>query len=471
LRALVNGSNVAGMLRNWALAGLVVLFWFSAPVLATEPATSFVLGNGLQVVVLPDHRLPIVTHIVYYRAGSADDPPGQSGIAHFTEHLMFKGTDKYPTGQYDLIVTRAGGTNNAFTSNDKTYYYEQFLKDGLARIMDLDADRMAHMAFQQIEAEHELKVVLAEQRTYDNDPESVLADEAGRALYGAGAYAHPVLGERAEIAGLTLPAALAFHARFYVPANAILVVAGDVMPNEVRALADATYGRLPSSPPGNRPWADTPYACAEGHVEISHSRIALDKLSLYFITPGTARLAAKTEAALQLLAYVLQDQAVSPLWQYIVAETGLASDIAVGYEQKLAAGEFSITAVAQPNGVAPALEPVLLSALDRLRENGIDAAALTVARRHWLTDRQLAGDDQLATASRYGEKLAIGRTIADIEQESEAIASVSLTEINTALRNFLSKRCFVSAALEHAGPSSAEALRGRTPAHATDAVH
>ena len=438
---------------------------------AADISTSFTLANGLQVVVLPDHRLPMVTHAVFYRAGSADDPPGQTGIAHFLEHLMFKGTKRYPTGQYDLFVTRAGGANNAFTSNDKTYYYEQILKEGLPRVMDLDADRMAGLDFAPAEAEHELKVVLEERRSYQNDPESVLAEEAGRALYGAGAYAHPVLGEPAETGALTMSAALAFHARFYSPGNAILVVAGDVTPEVVRALAEATYGRLPSGPPtARRLWSSAAQGCPMGRVEERHERVARDKLTLYFLTPGANAMGERSAAALRLLGDILQDQALSPLWQDLVGRRGIASELAAGHELKLAAGEFSITAQAEVNVTALDLETALLQSLSELRRAGIKPEALTEAKRHWLTARQLEADDQLERVTRYGEQLAMGRTFAEIEGEPRAIEAVTLPEVNAALRDFLSDRCHVSALLEKAETPSGPVPRSK-PAHSTAMVH
>jgi zinc protease len=436
-----------------------------------EPASAFTLANGLQVVVLPDHRLPIVTHIVYYRAGSADDPPGESGIAHFTEHLMFKGTKRYPTGQYDLYVTRAGGTNNAFTSNDKTYFYEQILKEGLPRIMDLDADRMADLDFAPLEAEHELKVVLEERRSYINDPESVLAENTTRALYESSAYAHPVLGEPAETGALTLAAVLDFHARFYAPANAILIVAGDVEPEVVHRLAEATYGKVPGgSAPAPREFVHTSPACAKVRVEERHQRVPRDKFSLYFLTPGAAGMGVRTQAALGILADILQDQGGSPLWQQLVVKEGIASDVAAGFELKMAAGEFSISAAAEQAVTAKRLEAALEEGLVRLRRTGVDASALAEAKRRKLTERLLNADDQLGEATRYGDALAIARTLAEIEDEPKTIAAVTLADVNAVLHDLLSSHCYVSASLERDGPAAGPADRGTTP-RSTSTVH
>ena len=461
-------SSARSLLGSLAL--LAVVLGSNSTVAAGQTSTSFTLANGLQVVVLPDHRLPIVTHVVYYRAGSADDPPGQSGIAHFLEHLMFKGTKRYPTGQYDVIVTRAGGTNNAFTSTDKTYYYEQLLKDGLAKIMDLDADRMAGLDFAPAEAEHELKVVLEERRSYDNDPESVLAGNVGRALYGKAPYAHPVLGDWAETDALTQAAALAFHDRFYAPANAVLVVAGDVAPDLVRSIAQATYGRLPAGTQPPRSWANATPTCIEGRVEERHERVARDKLSFYFLTPGASGMDVHTATALRMLADILADQGTSPLWLDLAARKGIASSIAVDHELRMAAGEFSITAEAEAGVSARQLEGALHNALVKLRRAGIGLEALAEAKRHWLAGRLLGADDQLGTATRYGEQLAIGRSIAEIENEPKAIANVSLADVNAVLRNFLSNRCYVTALLEGTGLPPGGTPRS-TPAHLKVTVH
>ena len=449
-----------------------MLLQASLPTLAAaDPATAFTLANGLEVVVLPDHRLPIVTHVVYYRAGSADDPPGNSGIAHYLEHLMFKGTRRFPAGHYALIVTRAGGTNNAYTSVDKTYYYEQLLKDGLPKIMELDADRMAGLDFPPAEAENELKVVLEERRGFDNDPESVLAAMTGRALYGTAPYAHPVLGDWAETGKLTLAAALAFHASHYAPGNAILVVAGDTTPETVRGMAEATYGRLPAGPPQpSRAWANAPPPCPEGRIEERHQRVARDKASVYFLTPGASGMGVRTAAALRLLAGILEDQGTSPLWRDLAARQGLIGGLSVSHDLRLAAGEFAVTVEAEAGVSAAQLERALRDALAELRRTGIDPAALAEAKRHWLADRLLNADNQLGEATRYGEQLAIGRTVAEIENEPKAIAAVTLPDVNAVLRDFLSNRCFLTALLEGTGAPAEGAARA-APTHSTTTVH
>ncbi len=439
---------------------------------AGSRATSFTLANGLQLVVIPDHRLPVVTHMVFYRAGSADDPPGQSGLAHYLEHLMFKGTVRYPTGTYDLMVTRAGGTNNAYTSTDKTYYYEQFLAEALPRIMDLNADRMAGLAFAPSEAASELKVVDDERRSYDNDPDSVLALKVGRALYAGGPYAHPVIGETNELSHLTLDAALAFHRSHYGPATAIVVVAGDVEPAAVFALAQTTYGHLPGGAASVSNLADVPLsACADGRIVEHSSRLTRTQISQYYLTPGSAHLGLRTAAALELLANILQSEVTSPLWDDLVTQRHLASDLGVGHDLRIGAGEFSIN-VETAEGIAPErLERALDAAMRGVRRDGIDAEALAIAKRRWLSDHVLSSDDQLGEATRYGEQLAAGRTVAEIESEPDVIAAVTLPDINGVLAKFVSNHCYLTTVLAPEAGSAENATPSKAFLHPAMAVH
>lgn len=438
---------------------------------AAGRATTFELSNGLQLVVLPDHSLPIVTHMVFFRAGSADDPPGRTGVAHYLEHLMFKGTERYPTGQFDQIVMRAGGANNAYTSTDKTYYYEQVMADALPRIMDLGADRMAGLSFDPKEAVSELSVVGEERRAYQNDPESVLAESVNRSLYAKAPYAHPVLGEPEDMRSLTLEDALAFKRVHYGPENAIVVVAGDVEPNAVLALAKSTYGRLPAGAPGGNRSVDTPITgCADGAIEQRSSRLSRAEVSLYYLTPGTGRMGTRSAAALELLAGILQSEVTSPLWDALVTQEHLANDLSVNHDSHIASGEFSITLEAA-EGVSPdRLERALRRAILRLRGESIEADALATTKRRWLADFVLSTDDQLAVATHYGEQLAAGRSLSDIESQPELIASVTLSEINDVLAATLSNHCYLTAVLAPASGGTETGVAERPMARSTNGV-
>jgi len=226
------------------LRSAFVLLSLASPALA-ETVTDFTLPNGLQVVVIEDHRAPVVVHMVWYRVGAADEPPGHSGIAHFLEHLMFKGTDEVPSGKFSEIVQAQGGSDNAFTSWDYTAYFQRVAADRLDLVMKLEADRMRDLRLTQEDVATERAVILEERTTRtDSDPGALFEEQAQAAQYLNHPYGIPIIGWRHEIEQLDRDDALAFYRRFYAPNNAVLVVAGDVTPDEVKRLAERHYGPL-----------------------------------------------------------------------------------------------------------------------------------------------------------------------------------------------------------------------------------
>src|SRR5258708_7692741 len=205
----------------------------------------FTLGNGLEVVVIPDHRAPVVTHMVWYKVGSADETAGKSGLAHFLEHLMFKGTKKNPLGRYSQTVATLGGQVNAFTTDDYTTYYQRIPRERLKTLMEFESDRMTGLVLTDEVVKPELQVVLEEQNMrVANNPGARLGEQMEAAPYVNHRYSAPGIGWRHEIEKLDREGALAFYRRFYTPNNAVLVVAGDVTADEVRTLAEATYGKV-----------------------------------------------------------------------------------------------------------------------------------------------------------------------------------------------------------------------------------
>ncbi len=241
--------------RNTAIALLVILSGtlatYAAENLADEISltppgiTQARLDNGLEIVVIPDRRAPIVTHMIWYKAGSADEPVGKSGIAHFLEHLMFKGTKTVPAGEFSRKVAEIGGQENAFTSVDYTAYYQKIAPEALEMVMGYEADRMHNLILNEAVIEPEKKVILEERRSrIDSEPRSILNETVEATLFKHHPYGTPVIGWQNEMLGLTKDDAIAFYDKFYSPNNAILVVAGDVEPSEVIALAEKTYGKL-----------------------------------------------------------------------------------------------------------------------------------------------------------------------------------------------------------------------------------
>src|SRR6185295_3512808 len=231
-----------------AVAGAATML--SPRVAAAEPSgpavVRFALSNGLEVVVIPDRRTPVVTHMIWYRVGSADEEQGKSGIAHFLEHLMFKGTAKHPMGHFSRTLATLGGQENAFTSSDYTAYYQRVTSDHLEQVMAFEADRMTGLVLTDAVVLPERDVVLEERRMRtDSDPGAQLGEAVQAALFVNHPYGRPVIGWEHEIRALNRQEALAFYRRFYAPNNAILVIAGNVTADEVRKSAEKIYGTLP----------------------------------------------------------------------------------------------------------------------------------------------------------------------------------------------------------------------------------
>ena len=212
--------------------------------------TTFTLKNGMQVVIVENHRVPVVAHMVWYRVGSADEGPGETGIAHFLEHLMFKGTKKRKPGEFSQIVARNGGQENAFTSTDYTAHFQTIAADRLEMVMEMEADRMTNLVITEKEVEPERLVVLEERRSrVDNNPGAILGEHINGALFLNHPYRNPVIGWEHDIKALDIKRILAFYKRWYAPNNAILVVAGAITAEQVRPLAKKYYGKIPAQPP------------------------------------------------------------------------------------------------------------------------------------------------------------------------------------------------------------------------------
>src|SRR5207302_10176121 len=237
------------------VAAVISTFAFSAgsafaqTAVTSERPASFTLDNGLQVVVIPDHRTPVVTQMIWYKVGSADETPGKSGLAHFLEHLMFKGTAKHPAGEFSQTVLKVGGNENAFTSTDYTGFYQRVPREQLGKMMEFEADRMTGLILKDENVLPERDVVLEEYNMrVANNPDARLVEQIMAALYLNHPYGRPVIGWHDEIEKLDREDALAFYKRFYAPNNAILVIAGDVEPNDLRPIAERSFGEICAQP-------------------------------------------------------------------------------------------------------------------------------------------------------------------------------------------------------------------------------
>jgi zinc protease len=417
-----------------------------APSAVADPgpkATHFTLGNGLEVVVVPDRRTPVVTHMIWYKVGSADEPPGTSGIAHFLEHLMFKGTAKHPAGKFSKTLSILGGQENAFTSTDYTGYFQRTSREHLPTLMEFEADRMTGLVLTDDVVRPELQVVLEEQNSrVANNPGARLGEHVMAALYLNHPYGRPVIGWRHEIEKLSREDALAFYRRFYTPNNAIVVVAGDVTPEEVKALAERTYGQVERrSEPGPRVRPKEPATEAVRQVTLADPRVAQPSLQRSYLVPSYATAKPEEAEAIDVLAHVLGSGSTSRLYRVLVAEKGIATSAGAWYQgSALDQSRFGVNGTPKPGVTLPQLEEAIDAVIASVVENGITAEELTRVKTRMIADVVYDQDNQSTLARWYGTALTTGMTVESVETWPSRIRAVTAEQVRDVARRYLDKR-------------------------------
>ena len=415
----------------------------SARAAGGPPITDFTLPNGLEVVVIPDHRTPVVTHMVWYKVGSADETPGKSGLAHFLEHLMFKGTAKNPAGRFSQVVATIGGQENAFTTADYTGYFQRVPRGELKTMMEFEADRMTGLVLDEAEVRPELKVVLEEHNMrVANNPGARLGEQMDAALYLNHPYGRPVIGWRQEIERLDREDALAFYRRFYTPNNAILVVAGDVTAAEVRSLAEATYGkvaRVAEIKPRLRP--QEPVQEAARTVTLADPRVTQPTVSRYYLVPSSTTARPGESEALDVLSHILGRGANSRLYQTLVVDKGIAVNAGASYDgTALDTTRMSVHGTPKPGTTSAQLEEAIDAVLAEIIEKGVTADELERAKSRLIADAVYANDNQRMMAQWYGASLATGATVEQVRTWPDRIRQVSVEAVHDAARRWLDKR-------------------------------
>jgi len=407
------------------------------------PVTQFTLANGLEVVVISDRRTPVLTHMIWYRVGSADEEPGKSGLAHFLEHLMFKGTAKNPAGRYSDTLARLGGLENAFTSQDYTAYYQRVTRDRLATVMTFEADRMTGLVLTDANVLPERDVVLEERRSrFDNDPGALLGEAAQAALFVNHPYGRPAIGWEHEIRTLDRAEALAFYRRYYAPNNAIVVVAGDVAPEEVRALAEKSYGRIKRRADLKRRARPTePEPRAHRLVVLSDPRVQQPALSRTYLVPSYRTAKPGESEAFAVLAHVIGSGSLSRLYRALVVEKGIAANVAAAYAgMAFDAGRFAIQASPRPGTSLEQLDAAVDAVIAEVAANGIAAAELERVKTRLVADIVYAQDSQSTLARMYGMGLAIGLTVDQIRAWPDRVRAVNAETVRELARTWLDQR-------------------------------
>jgi zinc protease len=412
--------------------------------------SSFTLDNGLDVVVIPDNRVPVVTHMIWYRNGSADDPQGQSGIAHFLEHLMFKGTDKHPAGEFSKVVSALGGQENAFTSFDYTAYFQRVSRENLKTMMEFEADRMTNLLLEEAVVGPERDVVLEERRMrVETDPSAQLSEAMAASLFVHHPYGIPIIGWMHEIETLNRENALDYYRRFYTPENAILVVAGDVTPDKVRSLAEETYGRIEAR--GERPARfrpRDPEPVAARHITVADPKVEQPTLQRLYLVPSCRTAQNRDCYALELLAEVIGGGPTSYLYRKLVMERNIAVNAGAWYmSSAMEDTRFCIYAVPAEGVSLEDLERAVDEVLKTVPE-ALDLDAIERAKTRLVAETIYSTDSQSALARIYGSALAIGETIEDVQRWPGEIEAVMKDDLASAAERYLVLRRSVTGYLK-----------------------
>jgi zinc protease len=416
--------------------------WLSPAQAQQFGAESFTLANGLQVVVLPSHRTPAITQMVWYKTGAADDPRGKSGIAHFLEHLLFKGTRTHPPGDFTALIAGSGGRNNAFTTQDYTVFHETVAKDQLQLVMQLEADRMTGLMLDDAVVLPERDVILEERRTrIDNEPTALLREQLVANLFLNASERIPTIGWESEMRQLSTEDALAAYRRWYAPNNAILIVAGDTETAEVRRLAEETFGKLPARPIPPRVRLDEPEHHAAIRLEMKSARVAQPSLRRFYLAPSHRAGDTRHAYALEVLAELLGGGTGSRLYQALVLKDAIALSASADYAANaIGLTMFGIFATPKPGVAMPALEAAIDAQLRRLIDEGVDADEVRRAEERMQAASVYSRDSLSGPANIVGAALAIGQSLDDVAAWPERIGAVTSAEILAAARAVLVER-------------------------------
>jgi zinc protease len=405
-------------------------------------AEAFALDNGVQVVVLPNHRVPAVLQTVWYKVGGADDPQGRSGIAHFLEHLMFKGTAAVPPGAFTAAISRNGGRDNAFTTQDYTAFYETIARDRLDLVMRLEADRMTGLVLDDAVVLPERDVVLEERRMrVDNEPAALLAEQLRATLFLHHPYRNPNIGWENEIRLLSTADALAAYRKWYAPNNAILVVAGDASTDEIRSLAEQYFGPIPSRPLPARERVEEPRHYAALRIEMKSVRAAQPRWSRSYLAPSYRAGETAQAYPLQVLAEILGGGASARLYKSLVLDRNLALSAGAYYSPStIDLTTFGLYATPRPGVSVGDLEAAVDAEVRRLVRDGVDASEVQRAQQRMQAASIYARDSLSGPANIVGVALAIGQSLDEVGAWPDRIGAVTPAEIDAAAHAVLIER-------------------------------
>lgn len=403
-------------------------------------AQSFKLDNGLEVIIAPNDRAPVITSMVWYKVGAADEKPGLSGMAHYFEHLMFKGTEKLTPGEFSIIVKKLGGNDNAFTGQDYTAYFQTIAVEHLDKMLEMEADRMVNLNVPASHFDSEKKVVLEERRQRtENDPEGLFAEQMQSALFVNHPYGTPVIGWMDEIKNYEWNDVKKFYDTWYAPNNAVIVISGDVTIETVRPLIEKHFGSIKPKdlPRRNRP--EVPKAIGETEMVLEHPFIHQSQFSKIFIAPAFHN-NKKDSLALEVLEQILSGGPTTRLYKSLVVDQKKAVSVGLSYNgTALDYGTITLYGTPANNGDLKMLVDDIETEILKIEQNGVTEKELIDAKQQLIDSAIYARDSLSGPAMTIGYNITTGSTLDDIETWPNMIEQVTIEDIQRVAKTYLDK--------------------------------
>ena len=397
---------------------------------------TFHLKNGMEVIVVPNHRVPAVSHTIWYKVGAGDDPEGKSGLSHYLEHMMFQGTKRFPDDAYSRTISALGGQNNAFTGHDFTAYYVNIARDKLPQVMDMEANRMRNLNPLQDDFSRERDVIIEERRlTLENKPVSVLSEQMDAALYLNHPYHISVIGYKHEMAGLTGEDVMAHYRKFYHPANALLVVAGDITAKQLKPLAEKYYGGITPGKKVKREWTSEPPQIAERRVVLRDANVTQAGWYRNYLAPSLVTGETKHAIPLSVLAQIWGGGETSRFYQSLVVKQKLAVAAGASYSA-VRRGPSELSFYALPtegtsmNDLEKAMEKEIADALASTPSE----AEITRAKTQLKAEEIFARDSLEGVAQQVGAVRTLGLSLDYITGWPAMVEAVTVPQMMEAAK-------------------------------------
>ena len=397
------------------------------------------LANGLKVVVKEDHRAPVIVQQIWYKIGSMDESTGKTGVAHVLEHMMFKGTKAMPAGEFSKRIAAAGGRENAFTSNDYTAYFQQLHRSQLSLAMKLESDRMKNLNLTEKEFGKEIKVVMEERRMRtDDEPQSLMNEIMRSMIYQEHPYQHPVIGWMNDLQVLTVNDAKVWYNRWYAPNNATLVIAGDVKPDEVFAMAQRYYGAIPKHMlPVRRNYTEPQQLGIKRLVVKAPAE--LPQLVMAYHTPVIKNPEQDWKPyALEMLAGVLDGNESARLNKHLVREQQIASSAGAGYDSTSRGPSlFTLEATPSTGKTVQDVEAALREEIALLGKDGVNEDELKRVKAQVTAAEVFKRDSLFYQAMQIGQLESIGMGHQAIPVILEKLQAVTAEQVQQVAQEFL----------------------------------